>query len=236
MLAEAIHRSGYRIVLSLSPGPTKLHLQPYVSQYAQMWRIADDHWDMWGDNSGKFPNGIYQAFDMLAAWEPYAKPGNWPDADMLPIGDLTPSPGYGEPRQTRFTHDEVKTEFALWSIARSPIILGNNLTKLDTFTRAVITNKELIALNQGDGKSREQLRKDALRVWKADRTGNRHYVAVFNTGETPLTVSLDWQQLGYAWKKATTTELWDGTVSPDLPKLEVTLAPHACGIYRVQGQ
>ncbi len=233
MLAEAIRKSGHKIVLSLSPGPTRLHLQPYVSKYAQMWRIADDHWDMWGNNSGLFPNGLYQAFDMLAAWEPFAHPGSWPDADMLPIGDLEPSPGYGEPRPTRFTQDEVKTEFALWSIARSPIILGNNLTKLDDFTRAVITNKEIIAINQSNGTSREKLRKGALRVWTADRVGNKHYVAVFNTGENPLTVSLDWKQLGYGWKQATATELWDGKVKKQLEKIEVTLAPHASEIYRV---
>jgi hypothetical protein len=152
---------------------------------------------------------------------------------MLPIGDLEPSPGYGEPRQTRFTQDEVKTEFALWSIARSPIILGNNLTKLDDFTRAVITNKEIIAINQSNGTSREKLRKGALRVWTADRVGNKHYVAVFNTGANPLTVSLDWKQLGYDWKQATATELWDGKVKKQLEKIEVTLAPHASEIYRV---
>jgi hypothetical protein len=233
MIADAIRKSGYPIVLSLSPGPTRLHVQPVVSKYSQMWRIADDHWDMWGDNSGKFPNGVYQAFDMLAAWEKYAKPGNWPDADMMPIGDLEPYPGYGEPRQTRLTHDEVKTEFTLWCMARSPLILGNNLTRLDGFTRGVITNKELIAIDQSGMKNHEQLREGALRAWTAERGGGRHYVAVFNTGDTPMQVDLPWSRLGVAWPSAAMTSLWDGSKTPAADALRVTLAPHASAVYQV---
>ena len=89
-IAEAIRKTRRPIVLSLSPGPTALEHAAEVAEYAQMWRITDDHWDVWtaehkpGD--GEFPFGVRDAFDRLAKWEAYAKEGNWPDDDMLPWG------------------------------------------------------------------------------------------------------------------------------------------------------
>ena len=67
---------------------------------------------------------LRDAFDRLAEWAPYVKPGNWPDDDMLPWGWLGPHPGWGDPRQSRETHDEQRTEFTLWAISRSPADSG----------------------------------------------------------------------------------------------------------------
>jgi hypothetical protein len=141
-IANAIQKTGRPIVLSLSPGPTNLSHAQEVGKYAQMWRIADDHWDVWQDpnrgkdGSGEFPFGTKDAFGRLTLWRGYVKPGNWPDEDMLPIGSLTPHPGWQGPRESRLTHDEERTEMTLWAITRSPLILGANLTKLDDFTRS----------------------------------------------------------------------------------------------------
>ena len=127
-VAAAIRKTGRPIVLSLSPGPTQLEHGGEVAEYAQMWRISDDHWDGWTiprkPTDGEWPFGVKDMFDRLAKWFPYAKEGNWPDADMLPEGWLGPHPGWGEARQSRLTHDEQQTEFTLWAIARSPLIFG----------------------------------------------------------------------------------------------------------------
>ena len=139
-------------MLSLSPGPTQLEHAAEVAEYAQMWRITNDHWDGWKLPSkpewDEFPFGLRGEFDRIAKWYTYVKPGNWPDADMLPWGWLGPHPGWGEPRQSRLTHDEEQTEFTLWSITRSPLILGANLTKLDDFTRSLIANQSILFINQ----------------------------------------------------------------------------------------
>ena len=79
-IAEAIQKTGRPIVLSLSPGPTALEHGAEVAEYAQMWRISNDHWDAWtfpkqAETKG-FPSGILQAFDRLAKWYPYVRPGN----------------------------------------------------------------------------------------------------------------------------------------------------------------
>ncbi len=73
MIANAIRKSGGRIVLSLSPGPTNLTHAAEVAQYSQMWRIADDIWDGWAFPGQQFPNGLLSAFDNLAKWAKYAK-------------------------------------------------------------------------------------------------------------------------------------------------------------------
>jgi alpha-galactosidase len=129
-LAQAIRNAGRPMVLSLSPGPTSPAHAAEIQQWAQMWRISNDHWDAWDfahHTPDGFPSGIRPAFDLLAKWFTYTGPGSWPDPDMLPEGWLGPHPGWGQPRQTRETPDEQRTEFALWAITRSPLVMGANL-------------------------------------------------------------------------------------------------------------
>jgi len=201
-IAEAIRKTGRPIVLSLSPGPTQLEHAAEVAKYAQMWRISDDHWDGWTfEHHGvsEIPFGVRDEFDRLAAWAPYVKPGNWPDPDMLPEGSLTPHPGVGEPRQSRLTRDEQQTEFTLWAIARSPLILGGNLTKLDEFTKSLITNQSILFMNQNVTYSHPvDLASlgtgfENARVWRAtiNAPGARNYAeffAFFNLDDKPVTL------------------------------------------------
>ena len=197
----AIRKTGRPIVLSLSPGPTALRHAAEVAHMAQMWRISDDHWDVWSHaalpGQSEFPLGTLQAFDRLAAWHPWAGAGHWPDEDMLPFGDLEPHPGWGKPRPSRLTHDEEQTEFTLWAIARSPLILGANLTRLDAFTQGLMQNRLLIALNQqGNGAPLEKLPPQwtNLRCWESTVSGGRYagrYLAVFNVGDQQQSVRVD---------------------------------------------
>ena len=186
MIHRAIAKTGRPIVLSLSPGPTALAHAAEVARLSNMWRIADDEWDVWSAPAGKtFPQGTKDQFARLAAWAPHAKPGNWPDADMLPFGELRPEPGWGNARTSQFTADEQRTELTLWSIARSPLILGANLTLLDQPTLALLTNRDLIAINQTATKSFELLHHDDLIVWQANLPDGRVALAFFNTGDAP---------------------------------------------------
>jgi alpha-galactosidase len=145
MLHRAILKTGRPIVLSLSPGPTSPGIAKDLVPYAQMWRISDDIWDYW-TNPRHFPRNLHDQFELAAAWAPFAKPGTWPDADMLPLGYLGPHPGDGDARESRLTHDEQQTMLTLWAIARSPLILGANLTKLDDWTASGKGNTRYLAL------------------------------------------------------------------------------------------
>ncbi|MDE1937611.1 MAG: glycoside hydrolase family 27 protein [Alphaproteobacteria bacterium] len=238
-IAAAIKKTGRPIVLSLSPGPTQLSHAAEVGRYAQMWRIADDIWDGWNFTPAPWPNGLVTAFDNLAKWSPYAKPGNWPDADMLPFGSLTPHPGWGDPRQSRLTPDEERAQFTLWAIARSPLILGANLTKLDDFTRSLITNEAVIAVNQTSWDSHPVTDLpagfDNIRVWTASAGSHVkpvRYVALFNLADKPATLHADWSELGFPGEHAA-SDLWNGTTNAASARLDIMLPAHGCVIYRV---
>jgi len=244
-IAEAIRKTGRPIVLSLSPGPTAVEHEEFVGKYAQMWRISDDHWDIWSvvkkPADGEFPFGVKDAFDRLAKWAPYVKPGNWPDEDMLPWGSLTPHPGWGEPRQSHETGDEQRTEFSLWAIARSPLILGANLTKLDAYTRQLITNKEVLDINQKAWESHPVANLpegfEHARVWLAisgPSEAPRYDFAFFNLDDKPVTLRAKWQELHFTRAKHAAFNLFDGSKLPPSDTIEVTLPAHGSAIYRVQ--
>ena len=247
-IASAIKKTGRPIVLSLSPGPTSLKNAAEAGEYAQMWRISDDHWDVWKaahtPEHGEFPFGIGDAFDRLAAWVPYVKPGNWPDEDMLPWGWLGPHPGWGQARQSHETHDEQQTEFTLWAIARSPLILGANLTRLDDFTRSLITNQAMLFMNQNLTYSRpvdvtslpgfEQ-----ARVWRGtiDAPGARNYAeffAFFNLDDKPTTFKATWKQLGLDGSKHQAQNLWTDDAFKDSKGVNITLPAHASTVFQVK--
>jgi hypothetical protein len=248
-IAEAIRKTGRPIVLSLSPGPTQLKNAVEVGKYAQLWRISDDHWDVWSAPHAKgqseFPMGTAEAFDRLAAWVPYVKPGNWPDMDMLPWGWLGPHPGWGDPRQSRHTHDEQQTEFTLWAIARSPLILGANLTKLDDFTRSLITNQTMLYMNQSLTYS-HPVEAAALpagfehaRVWRGtiDSPGSRNYsefFAFFNLDDKPVTLKATWKQLGLDGGKHPAQNVWTGSDFKEMKEVSITLPAHGSTVYQVK--
>jgi hypothetical protein len=244
-IAQAIKKSKRQILLSLSPGPTQLEHAAEIAKYAQMWRISDDHWDVWSaphkPGESEFPFGVRDAFERLAEWAPYVKPGAWPDEDMLPDGSLTPHPGWGDPRQSRLTQDEQRTEFTLWAISRSPLILGTNLTNLDDFTRSLITNKEVLDINQQALESGQGLMpiKDAQtdsfpqRYWYA-RTGRHHYLAVFNLEDKASRSDLPWVVFHLTEKPHAVYDLWNKKLTPRAKALHVELVPHGCALFRVE--
>jgi len=246
-IAAAIKKSGRPIVLSLSPGPTSLDNAQEVAQYANLWRISDDHWDVWTNpakpaanagESGEFPMGTLQAFGRLFAWHSWVKPGNWPDEDMLPIGNLSPHPGLGEPRDSRFTHDEARTEFTLWAVTRSPLVLGANLTKLDDFTKSLITNGEVLRVNQKVTSTHPivslppEMRK--VRAWLATEgtsASSPRYLALFNLDDQPIHLQAKLSDLSGQLGNQSLRDLWEHKDLPGSGQIDVTLAPHASVLY-----
>lgn len=166
-IREAIDLTGRPIVLSLSPGATPLSAGEHVMRNANLWRIIDDFWDRW--------DLLYAMFERLDAWTPYRGPGHYPDADMLPIGVID----FGRP--TKFTPDEHYTLMSLWAIARSPLIFGGDMTKLDPFTKEMLTNPNMLQVNQESTNNRQISQDRDLIVWAADIPGSPDkYVALFN--------------------------------------------------------
>ena len=234
MLRRAIDTSGRAIVLSLSPGPTNLSHAAEVGELAQMWRMSDDIWDVWKSRA-PWPNTIESQFARTAAWAKYTKPGNWPDADMLPLGELRPAAGWGKPRTSRLTPDEAKTQMTLWSMARSPLILGANLTMLDAFTTTLLVNRDLIRIDQRATASREALHEGDLIAWTADLPGREKVLALFNVGDTPMTLEVDFAKYGLGKQKYAARNVWEGSSQGRVSELHaVVIAPHGCVLWMLR--
>jgi len=239
-IAAAIHKTGRPIVLSLSPGPTQLVHADEVAQYAQMWRISDDHWDAWifehKNTQSEYPMGLRQMFDRIERWQPHVKPGAWPDADMLPEGYLGPHPGDGQARQSRLTEEEQRTEFTLWAFSRSPMIYGGNLTALSSFNKSLLTSKNLLEVNQTATDSAPVKALPAgfedVRVWMAKCGSKNEAVALFNLNDKPVTLHFTLKQLGVTQKKA--VNLFQGSHINAEEKIELTLPAHGSTAYRTR--
>jgi hypothetical protein len=233
MIRHAIDKAGRPMLLSLSPGPTAIDNAAEVGQLAQMWRISDDFWDVWSSDAGKaFPQSLSGQFAKTAAWAQYAKPGNWPDADMLPIGHIGPTPGYGKPRETRFTPVEQRTLLTLWSIARSPLILGANLTALDDATLKLLTNRDVLRVNQTATRSGQVMHSGDIIAWTADLPPDSPdgptALALFNVGESPVVINSSFEAYGLDDATYRVKDAWTGKNLGKLKSIDsLTLEPHA---------
>lgn len=234
-IAQAITRSGRDVVLSLSPGPTSLDHHEEVAELAQMWRISNDIWDVWNTGKGGWPIGIKDQFENAARWAPYSRPGNWPDADMLPVGELSPYPDVGpKGRHTRLTPDEQHTQLSLWAMARSPLIAGANLTLLDDDTLRLLTNPDVLAIDQTATASRQVLHEGDLVIWTADLPRSGHAIAVFNLGEQPIAVDRELQSLGLADGSYDLRSAWTGARLTDGSRVKAELNPHASAVFMLE--
>jgi alpha-galactosidase len=236
MISAALGKTGRPIVLSLSPGPTSLAVANDVRKYAQMWRTSDDFWDYWiAPPDQPWVQTLHGQFATAVAWAPYIGPGHWPDADMLPIGYIGPRPGLGIARQTHFTRDEQRTLLTFWSITRSPLIFGGDLPHNDDWTTSLLTNTEVIAVNQHSTQNRPLITTNATVIWSATSRDTRsHYLAIFNRGESVLDINLDWNEVGLVLGRAyKLRDLWEQKDLGSATSLKFTLKPHACVLYRV---
>lgn len=237
MISGALRKSGRPIVLSLSPGPTSLAVANDVRQYAQMWRISTDFWDYWKPVPDQvFVQTLYGQFATAVGWTPYIGAGHWPDADMLPIGYIGPRPGLGSARPTRFSRDEQRTLITLWSIIRSPLILGADLPRNDAWTTSLLANPEVLAVDQRSMRNRPLLVTDALVVWSATPAqGKGRYLAIFNRADSAHKFALEWNEVGLVSHKAyKLRDVWEHKDLGSATSLQVTLRPHACVLYRAE--
>jgi hypothetical protein len=148
---------------------------------------------------------------------------------MLPLGRIR----FG--KDTRFTRDEQRTLLTLWCIARSPLIHGGDLTQTDDFTLSLLTNPEVIAVNQDSSGNRELFHRDGLIGWVADVPSSADkYVALFNTSDlADQKVAATLKELGLTGRYRV-RDLW---VRADMSIVDTEFATnlpaHGAGLYRL---
>jgi alpha-galactosidase len=234
LISEALKKSGRPIVLSLSPGPAPIEKAEEMAKYANMWRISDDQWDVW-QSSENFPQGVNNQFERAAQWAAHSRPGTWPDADMLAIGQLKPGPGWGEPRASRLTDDEQRTLLTLWSIFRSPLIMGGNLLLCDAWTKSLLTNAEVIAVDQHSKGNHAVKTTAKMTAWVAEREDSKgYYVALFNRSDDRQTLRYIWSQLGLKESKFELRDLWKQRDLGRAESIEVSLPAHGSALYSLK--
>lgn len=226
MIRAAIDRSGRDMVLSLSPGPAPLNKAEHLSENANMWRISGDFWDRW--------DKLLNMFSLCEKWYPYVKDGSFPDCDILPLGKLCIDGSYmGDMgRDSGFTKEEQKTMMTLWAVFRSPLFFGGELRLTDNYTLSLVTNPEVINVNQNSEKPLLVYNKGGIAVWQT-KIENCTAVAVFNLSDEEKHYRLSFSDLGIENVRAV-RDLW---ARKDIPKCEndvaVSLKPHSSEFFEI---
>lgn len=226
MIRAAIDRSGRDMVLSLSPGPAPLNKAEHLSENANMWRISGDFWDRW--------DKLLNMFSLCEKWYPYVKDGSFPDCDILPLGKLCIDGSYmGDMgRDSGFTKEEQKTMMTLWAVFRSPLFFGGELRLTDNYTLSLVTNPEVINVNQNSEKPLFVYNKGGIAVWQT-KIENCTAVAVFNLSDEEKHYKLSFSDLGIENVRAV-RDLW---ARKDIPKCEndvaVSLKPHSSEFFEI---
>lgn len=226
MIRAAIDRSGRDMVLSLSPGPASLNKAEHLSENANMWRISGDFWDRW--------DKLLNMFSLCEKWYPYVKDGSFPDCDILPLGKLCIDGSYmGDMgRDSGFTKEEQKTMMTLWAVFRSPLFFGGELRLTDNYTLSLVTNPEVINVNQNSEKPLFVYNKGGIAVWQT-KIENCTAVAVFNLSDEEKHYKLSFSDLGIENVRAV-RDLW---ARKDIPKCEndvaVSLKPHSSEFFEI---
>jgi alpha-galactosidase len=204
LIREALDASGRPIVLSICEwGKAK----PWLwgrKVGGNLWRTTEDITDKWNDKV-KWPDGSCCAFGVLGildqqvGLESYAGPGHWNDPDMLEVGN------------GGMSATEYRSHFSLWAILAAPLMAGNDLRDMTSETRDILTNREVIGVDQ------DAMGREGERVWKAgdleiwakqQRDGSRA-VVLLNRANTEQQIVLKWEQIGYpSHIPATLRDLW----------------------------
>ncbi|HUL54142.1 MAG TPA: glycoside hydrolase family 27 protein [Opitutaceae bacterium] len=216
-MGRALARSGRPIVYSLCEyGMGDVwKWGPQVG--GNLWRTTGDIQDNWASMS---EIGFNQS--RLA---PYAGPGHWNDPDMLEVGN------------GGMTTTEYRTHFSLWCLLAAPLMAGNDLRTMSAETLAILSNREVIALDQDVlGRQGERLSsRDAIEIWTKPLHDGGRAIGVFNRNDTAKAVQLAWKELGRSAPPKTLRDLWQHR---DLPVAadgwSGTILAHDVLLLRVQ--
>lgn len=228
-IRKAIEKTGRSMVFSASPGSTPVSARAHVLNNTDMFRVSSDFWDTWPQ--------LKQQFAYAKTWAVHSVnfPGRWPDLDMLPVGKIaTRSGDAGGERFTRFTKDEQYTLLTLWSISRSPLIVSNDLTQNDDFTLNLLTNKDIIAVNQEGSGQKEVYNENGVVAWTSSaKQKGAKYVAIFNLNDNQEEISIVLDKLGLDGQYRA-ENLWTGAELGSVQHhITASIPPHGAILYRL---
>ena len=223
---KAIDQSGRQIVLSLSPGATPVSEAAHAAKFSNQWRMADDFWDNWKE--------ILAMMNYAKQWEGVGGPGHWPDCDMLQIGKLSKRGPVGHERYSRFTEDELYTHLTFWSIYQSPLFIGGNMPENRDFELKLLTNEEVLAVNQQGIHPKQLLKTDSSMIWFSQAANGKDvYVGLFNIGNNSNNIVVNFAPLGLKGK-LTVRDLWNKADLGDFKtRFSKTINAHGAALIKI---
>ena len=164
---------------------------------ANCWRTTGDIQDNW--------NSVRGIFTSQNGHEDYVGPGYWNDPDMLMVGYV----GFGNPHPTHLKPNEQITHISLWSLLSSPLLIGCDLTRLDAFTKALLTNDDVLDVNQDPlGRPAGRIAETAdTQIWARPLFDDTHAVGLVNLGSDKMDITVTWSQLGLSGSQPV-RDLW----------------------------
>ncbi|WP_019027986.1 glycoside hydrolase family 27 protein [Colwellia piezophila] len=205
-IKNAIAKTGRPIVYSLSPGGSTntKDFSHYLN--ANMLRVTHDIWDEQAS--------IERSFEVWRDWQGMARPGFWPDLDMLPFGPLqlmNPAgdsakdegtvalAGKGHTRMSEFNQEQMRTFMTQRSLFASPIMMGGDLPTLDAYSLEIITNKDMLACNQTGISATLVKEEDGIEVWGSTTPAVQIQgcMGIFNRSNEVKTISLSKEWLDF---------------------------------------
>jgi alpha-galactosidase len=228
-MMNALRKTGRDIVYSLSNTGIYDNAPDYM-RLANLWRTTGDINDSWGSVSRI---GFSQD-----RWAAYTGPGHWSDPDMLVVGKVGWGPNL---HPTRLTPDEQYSHISLWCLLSAPLLLGCDLAQLDDFTLGLLTNDEVLAIDQDSvGKQATQISNDGGKVVYAKTLEDGSFaVGLFNRSEYETTVGVKWGPWGTlptpdSGEKYTVRDLWrQKDLGEFQGKFETKVAPHGVVLIRL---
>jgi alpha-galactosidase len=170
--------------------------------WSDVWKwgadVGGNLWRTTGDISDRYASMVQIGFSQ-AGLSKYAGPGHWNDPDMLEVGN------------GGMTEDQYRQHMTLWVILAAPLLAGNDLSKMTPSTLALLTNKEVIAVDQDPlGKQGDRVSASGLsEIWAKPLTGDAKAVALFNRADAPAAITLQLREVGFG-DNAKLRDLWQG--------------------------
>ncbi|MGW0759054.1 alpha-galactosidase D [Streptomyces sp. NPDC002814] len=220
---KAIATAGRPIRLELSWSLDYGHVDDW-KKYSNGWRIDTDV-ECYCDTLVSWENSVDDRWDDTPAWTDHAGPGGWNDLDSLNVGN-------GE--MDGLTEAERQSYATLWAIAKSPLYTGDDLTRLDSYGLSLLTNREVIAINQGNTPPAQPVTaSDPQQVWAAKNPNGTYTVALFNLSDAPAPVTANWSTLGFKGK-ATVRDVWNKeNLGTRTDKITQALPAHGSRLFTV---
>lgn len=180
IMRDAIYKAGRPMLFSICEwGYSKPWL--WAKNVGHLWRTTDDIVDCWDCVDSRNNAGFTVLLDRVASLSEYSGPDHWNDPDMLEVGN------------TKLTLTESRAHFSLWSMLAAPLMAGNDIRSMSKEVAAILTNREVIAVDQDSlGKSAVKVQDDGdFEVWVKTLSKGSYAVCFFNRGSAPVTINYD---------------------------------------------